>query len=107
MRAVALFVLAGVLEIGGGYLVWLWLRLQRPAWVGVAGFIALASYGIVPVFQSREHHFGRVYAAYGAVFIILSMLWGWLVDHERLDVRDVAGASICIAGAALMMWPRA
>ena len=106
LRSIALFLTAGLLEIGGGYLVWLWLRLNRPAWVGVAGFIALAAYGIVPVFQAKDHHFGRIYAAYGAVFIIMAMLWGWLVDHERVDARDVAGALTCIAGAVVLMWPR-
>jgi small multidrug resistance family-3 protein len=106
MRSALLFLLAGLLEIGGGYLVWLWLRQQRHVALGVAGFVALALYGIVPVLQERTNPFGRVYAAYGAVFIVLSVFWGWGIDRHRPDVRDAIGAAICVAGAVVMMWPR-
>jgi len=106
MRAATLFVLAALLEIGGGYLVWLWVRRGMHVGLGLAGFVALALYGLVPVLQAEEHPFGRVYAAYGAVFIALSVLWGWLVDDRRPDLRDAIGAAICVAGAAVMMWPR-
>ena len=106
MRAIGLFVLAGLLEIGGGYLVWIWLRERRPLWLGLFGFVALALYGVVPVLQSKEHPFGRIYAAYGAVFIILSVLWGWGVDGHRPDARDIAGVAICLIGATVLMWPR-
>jgi small multidrug resistance family-3 protein len=107
MRVVGLFVLAGLLEIGGGYLVWIWLRQQRPFLVGVAGMIVLALYGIVPTLQSAQHPFGRVYAAYGAVFIAFSALWGWGIDGQRPDLRDAVGTAVCLAGAAILMWPRA
>ncbi len=106
MRAAALFLLAGLLEVGGGYLVWLWLRQHRHPALGAAGFLALVLYGTVPVLQERIHSFGRVYAAYGAVFIVLSMLWGVFVDKNRPDARDYLGAAICVAGAFVMMWPR-
>ena len=65
--SLALFVLAGLFEIGGGYLVWRWWR-GGGSWIaGVAGAITLALYGIVPTYQPA--HFGRVYAAYGGVFV--------------------------------------
>ena len=91
MRAVTLFFVAGILEIGGGYLVWLWLRERQAALLGVLGFIALALYGVVPVLQSRENPFGRIYAAYGAVFIAMSLLWGWRgCQPDRRRDPDVA-----------------
>ncbi len=107
MRSGLLFLVAGLLEIGGGYLVWLWLREHRHPAIGVAGFLMLALYGVVPVLQERAHPFGRVYAAYGAVFVALSVLWGWWIDHHRPDTRDWIGAAICIAGAMVILWPRA
>lgn len=107
MRAIPLFLLAGLLEIGGGYLVWLWLRERRPLLLGLAGFVALALYGVIPVLQAREHPFGRIYAAYGAVFIVLSVLWGWQIDRQPPDLRDLVGSAICVAGALVLMWPRA
>ena len=106
MRSAALFCLAGLFEIGGGYLVWLWLRQQRSWLVGACGMAVLVLYGIVPTFQPVEHPFGRVYAAYGAVFILLSVLWGWWIDGQRPDLRDVVGTTVCLAGALIMMWPR-
>ncbi len=104
--SIAAFVLAGFAEIGGGYLVWLWLREGRPVWIGVLGGLVLILYGIIPTIQPAS--FGRVYAAYGGVFVVLSVLWGWRVDGIRPDRPDVIGATICILGASIIMyWPRA
>ncbi len=102
LRSVGYFALAGLMEIGGGYLVWLWLREKRPWWVGFAGALVLVGYGVVPTFQPA--HFGRVYAAYGGVFIVMSLLWGWWIDGYRPDRWDVIGALLCIAGVMLMMY---
>jgi small multidrug resistance family-3 protein len=106
MRIILLFLVAGLCEISGGYLVWLWLRDHRSWWMGVAGFVVLAVYGVIPTFQPIEHPFGRVYAAYGAVFVLLSMLWGWRVDGARPDARDYFGVLLTLAGTGIMMWPR-
>jgi small multidrug resistance family-3 protein len=99
-RAVVLFLAAGLCEIGGGYLVWLWLRENKSPWVGFAGALVLILYGIVPTLQTQN--FGRVYAAYGGVFIILSLLWGWKFDGIRPDRLDWLGAAICAVGVAVI-----
>lgn len=105
VRSVALFVLAGLMEIGGGYLVWLWLREGRAFVVGALGGLLLFLYGVVPTLQPA--HFGRVYAAYGGVFVVLSILWGWWIDGHRPDRAELAGAALCLAGVAVIMyWPR-
>lgn len=106
MRSVALFAIAGAAEIGGGYLMWRWLKDGRSIVLGVAGAALLVLYGVVPTLQSST--FGRTYAAYGGVFVVLSLLWGWYADGTRPDVPDAIGASICLAGVAVIMyWPRA
>ena len=87
VKSIFYFVLAGLFEIGGGYLVWLWLREGKPWPFGAAGAVVLVLYGIVPTLQPA--HFGRVYAAYGGVFIVLSLLWGWKVDKVIPDKIDV------------------
>jgi small multidrug resistance family-3 protein len=103
--SIGLFVLAGLCEIGGGYLVWLWLREGKPIGYALAGAMVLVLYGIIPTFQPA--HFGRVYAAYGGMFIVLSLLWGWGLDGTRPDRFDALGAIICLAGMAMIMyWPR-
>ncbi|WP_028545977.1 YnfA family protein [Paenibacillus taiwanensis] len=101
--AILLFIAAGLAEIGGGYLVWLWLREAKPFWYGIVGSLILIGYGIVPTLQHFPS-FGRVYAAYGGVFIVLAVLWGWLVDKKLPDRYDVIGAAICIIGVAIILW---
>jgi len=103
LESLGLFALAGLCEIGGGYLVWLWLREGKAALWGVLGSAVLVLYGIVPTFQT-ESTFGRVYAAYGGVFVVLAMLWGWGIDRQPPDLYDVIGAGICLLGVAVIMW---
>ncbi len=104
-KSIILFILAGICEIGGGYLVWLWLREGKSIWVGILGGIILVLYGIIPTLQHAN--FGRVYAAYGGVFVILSILWGWKVDKINPDKYDIIGGIICLVGVfVIMYWPR-
>lgn len=104
-KSLIFFVLAGLFEIGGGYLVWLWLREGKSTWYAVGGAIVLALYGVIPTLQPA--HFGRVYAAYGGVFVIMSILWGWKVDKIAPDRFDLIGAVVCLAGVSVIMyWPR-
>lgn len=101
----ALFILAGLCEIGGGYLVWQWWRNAAPPVLGVLGGLILGAYGIVATYQPAE--FGRAYAAYGGVFIVLALAWGSVVDRIAPDRFDVLGGILCLAGVAIMMyWPR-
>lgn len=103
--SVFLFLLAGLFEIGGGWLMWQWLRESRGLLWGLLGAIVLIAYGIVPTFQPA--HFGRVYAAYGGFFIVLSLLWGWILDGNVPDRLDVIGAVISLIGVSIIMyWPR-
>lgn len=73
--------------------------------VAIAGAVVLILYGIVPTLQPAN--FGRVYAAYGGVFVVLSILWGWKVDNILPDRFDVLGGLICLIGVGVIMyWPR-
>ena len=62
------------------------------------------TYGVVATFQSFPT-FGRVYAAYGGVFIIMSLFWAYIVDKQSPDKYDVIGAIICIIGVLVMLLP--
>ena len=62
LRALLLLVLAGLAEIGGGYLVWQWLREGKAMWIGLVGGLVLTLYGVIPTLQT-ESAFGRIYAA--------------------------------------------
>ena len=102
LLSIGLFVVAGLCEIGGGYLVWLWFREGRPLGYGIAGAALLILYGIIPTFQAAQ--FGRVYAAYGGMFIVLSLLWGWAMDGMRPDRFDAMGAGLCLVGMGIVMY---
>jgi small multidrug resistance family-3 protein len=100
------FVIAGLCEIGGGYFVWLWLREGKGFGYAALGSVALILYGIIPTFQRA--HFGRVYSAYGGVFIFLSVLWGSKIDKVMPDRFDLIGSVLALSGVMVMMyWPRA
>ena len=101
-HSMGLFVLAGLCEIGGGWLVWQWWRGGGGWPLGLAGAAALVLYGIVPTYQPA--HFGRVYAAYGGVFVVLSLAWGWSPDRMAPDRFDLLGAALCVAGVAVIMY---
>ena len=104
-KSIFYFVLAGLFEIGGGYLIWLWLRESKSIWYAVFGAIVLVLYGIVPTLQPAN--FGRVYAAYGGVFIVLSIGWGWGIDKKAPDKFDLLGGLIALIGVFIIMyWPR-
>jgi len=105
LKSIFLFLLAGLCEIGGGYLVWLWLRRSQGATLGALGAVVLFLYGIIATLQPT--HFGRAYAGYGGIFVVLSLLWGWQIDGHSPDRFDLSGAMLCLAGVAVIMyWPR-
>lgn len=100
--SIALFILTGLCEIGGGYLIWLWLREGKSWWLGLIGGVILVMYGVVATWQPAN--FGRVYAAYGGVFISLAILWGWKVDKIVPDKYDIIGGLIALIGMAIIMY---
>ena len=96
------FFLAGLFEIGGGYLVWLWLRENMSWMIGVLGGFVLFLYGIIPTFQPS--HFHRIYAAYGGIFIIMSLLWGWVFEGISPDRYDIIGTIIAVIGVIIIYY---
>lgn len=96
------FFVAALCELGGGYLVWLWIK-QDFAWpVGILGGLLLFLYGIIPTAQSA--HFYKVYSAYGGVFIVMSFLWGWLFDRTPPDRFDIIGTFIILLGVFFIFY---
>ena len=96
------FFLAGLCEIGGGYLVWLWLRDNMGWYLGLLGGFVLFLYAIVPTFQPS--HFHRIYAAYGGIFITSSIIWGRIVDKKKPDRYEIIGSVVAVIGAAIIFY---
>jgi small multidrug resistance family-3 protein len=102
LRSLGIFILAGLCEIGGGYLIWLWLKDAKPLWFGVTGGFILVLYGVVATWQTAN--FGRVYATYGGIFIAMALLWAWKVDGFKPDRYDIIGALIALTGACIIIY---
>lgn len=102
IRTAIIFIVAGLCEIGGGYLVWLWLREGKPLWYGITGGIILALYGVVATFQTSN--FAKVYATYGGVFIVLSLVWAYKMDDFTPTKYDIIGATIALIGVGIIYY---
>lgn len=103
MQSIIWYGLAAVAEIGGCFAFWAWLRLGKsPFWVapGIVSLIVFA----VALSQVNSALAGRTFAAYGGVYIAASLGWLWAVEGARPDRWDVVGSSICLIGAAVILW---
>jgi len=102
LTTLGLFFFASLLEIGGGYLVWKWLRNHKGKVFGLIGGLILFVYSIIPTFQPAD--FGRVYATYGGIFIIVSIMWGYWIDKKKPDRFEIIGSIIVLVGVAVMFY---
>ncbi len=103
LQSLGLFVLAAIAEIGGAWLVWQGIREGRGWGLVAVGAVLLGLYGVVATWQP-ETEFGRIFAAYGGVFIVGSILWGMAFEGFRPDGWDLAGGALCLVGMALIMF---
>ena len=101
VKTLGLFGATAVAEILGCYLPYLWLKKGAPVWVLLPAALSLAVF--VWLLSLHPTAAGRVYAAYGGVYVCVAMVWLWLVDSERPGVWDVMGMAICLLGMAVIM----
>ncbi|KPN19702.1 YnfA family protein [Luteimonas terrae] len=102
MKTFALFVATAFFEIVGCYLPWLWLRKDGSAWWLVPAAAALAAF--VWLLTLHPTASGRVYAAYGGVYVAVALVWLWRVDGIVPSRWDLAGAALCLLGMAVIMF---
>ena len=106
---VTIFAYAGaaVAEIAGCFAFWGWLRLGKSVWWLLPGLMSLALFAYLLTLVESDAA-GRAYAAYGGVYIVASIVWLWVVEGSVPDHWDVLGASVCLAGATIILFgPRA
>jgi len=96
---VPLFLVTAIAELAGCYLVFLWMRGERSAFL-LAG--AAVSLGIFAWLLTFHPNAGRAYAAYGGVYVAAAVAWGWLVDKQTPDRWDIIGAAVCLIGMAII-----
>ena len=101
LQTLGLFVLTALAEIVGCYLSWLWLKRDGSPWLLLPAVVSLALFAWLLTLHPQPA--GRVYAAYGGVYVAVALLWLWRVDGVRPTVWDFAGAAIAISGMAIIM----
>jgi len=99
---IGLFLFASLLEIGGGYLVWKWLRDHKRRIFGLVGALILFSYGIIMTLQPAN--FGKVYATYGGIFVASSIIWGYWIDKKKPDKFEIIGSIVVLIGVAVIFY---
>ncbi|MBS1268902.1 MAG: hypothetical protein MAG458_01637 [Nitrosopumilus sp.] len=102
LSTLSVFFFASLLEISGGYLVWRWLRNHKGKIFGLVGGLVLFSYGMIMTLQPEN--FGKVYATYGGIFVVSSIIWGYWVDKKRPDRFEIIGSGIVLIGIAVMFY---
>lgn len=97
-----IYVLAAIAEIAGCFAFWSWLKLGKSVWWLVPGAASLAAFAWLLTLVPSEAA-GRAFAAYGGVYIVAPLVWMWLVEQTMPDRFDIAGAGLCLVGAAVIV----
>lgn len=98
----ALYIAAALAEIAGCFSFWAWWRLDRsPLWLA-PGLVSLILFAWLLALMQTDAA-GRAYAAYGGIYIACSLAWLWLAEGVRPDRWDILGATICVAGASVIL----
>jgi small multidrug resistance family-3 protein len=102
LRTLALFVVTAVAEIVGCYLPYLWLKRNGSPWLLVPAAASLAVFAWLLTLHPTSS--GRVYAAYGGVYVTVALIWLWRVDRVPLTAWDLSGVAVLLIGTAIIVW---
>lgn len=102
MHSFAIYTAAALAEIAGCFSFWAWLRLDRSAWWLIPGTLSLVFFAYLLTLVDSAAA-GRAYAAYGGIYIAISLAWLWLAEGVRPDRWDISGVALCLVGAAIII----
>jgi small multidrug resistance family-3 protein len=102
LKALALFVVTAIAEIVGCYLPYLWLRKDGSAWLLVPAAASLALFAWLLTLHPAAS--GRIYAAYGGVYVAVALVWLWRVDGVPVTGWDLADVGITLVGMSVIVW---
>lgn len=103
--AFLIYISAALAEIAGCFAFWGWLRLGRSMWLILPGMASLIAFACLLTLIDTDAA-GRAYAAYGGIYILMSLVWLWMVEGQRPDRWDLAGVTVCLVGTALILFGR-
>lgn len=101
VKTTLLFFLTALAEIFGCFLPWLWLKKGASVWLLLPAAASLALF--VWLLTLHPAASGRVYAAYGGVYVLTALLWLRVVDGVKLSAWDWTGALIAFSGMLIIV----
>ena len=101
-KTVALFGVTAIAEIMGCYLPYLWLKQDKSILLLIPAALCLALFAWLLTLHPTAT--GRVYAAYGGVYIFVALLWLWVVDGVKPTMWDTIGGFVALLGMAIIMF---
>lgn len=101
-KTIGLFFITAVAEILGCYLPYLWLKDGKSVWLLLPAALSLALFAWLLSLHPTAA--GRVYAAYGGVYVFVAILWLWIVDGIRPTLWDIVGVTVALIGMAIIMF---
>lgn len=102
IKTALLFIATALAEITGCYLVWYWLRKDGSVLLLIPAALSLALFAWLLTLHPAAS--GRVYAAYGCVYVASALVWLRLVDGVRLTATDLAGGAVAILGMLIIVY---
>jgi len=101
LKAFALFTITAIVEIIGCYLPYLWLKQGQSIWLLIPAAMSLAAFAWL--LTLHPHAAGRVYAAYGGVYVSVALIWLWSVESVRPTITDLVGVGFVLIGVAIII----
>ena len=102
LKTVLLFLVTAVAELVGCYLPYLWLRKNGSAWLLIPALVSLSLFAWLLTLHPTAS--GRVYAAYGGVYVAAAVIWLWAIDGVRPTRWDLLGAAVTLIGMSIIMF---
>lgn len=102
VKTIALYIVTAIAEIVGCYLPYLWLRQGGSVWLLIPAAASLALFAWLLTMHPDAS--GRVYAAYGGVYVSVALAWLWLIDGVRPSMWDVLGVGVTLVGMGIILF---
>ncbi len=102
LKTIFLFIITAIAEIVGCYLPYLWLKQEKSIWLLIPAALSLSLFAWFLTLHPTAA--GRVYAAYGGIYVVVALIWLWTVDGIKPNSWDIIGGLIACLGMAIIMF---
>lgn len=101
IKIIVLFIFTALAEISGCYFVYIWAKKVVSAWFLIPATLCLMIFAWLLTLHPEAS--GRIYATYGGIYVVCSIIWLKLVDHVKLSTFDLIGSMIILLGTLVII----